>query len=213
MKRGKLRPYFKDHPLKGENHPDWKGGYWQEYKRVLREYPQPLGECFFGGEAEYRFRIDFGTGTFIDRETSSHLVVLVCPYHSTAIKDKRKELGLPRSLDTGLELLQEIDSPCVPKVSPKECPQCKEIFHPEPKTQKWCSKSCRAKALNFGDEQREKAILKGKKLFKARVINLHKEGYSERGIARELIERWPHYRAKKYHTSRSSIRKILARTT
>lgn len=211
MERGRLRPYFHEHPLKGKDAPGWIDGYWKEYKRVLTEYPQPLGECFFGvADAEYRFRIDFRTETFIDRETSSHLVVVVCPYHSTAIKNKRTELGLPRSLETGRQLLQEVNSPCVPKVSLKTCPECKDIFKPHPKTQTYCTRSCRAKALNFGHEAREKARLKGKKLYTDRILNLHNEGYSERQIVKELIDRWPHYRAKKlYPISRTSIRKVI----
>lgn len=161
----RMRQYFQKRGLgkwmcgkvvSGPQHPSWKGGHEKEREVVEKAFPTPLGNCRLGQGKAHRFRVDFWAERFVDRQSSAHLVVLLCGHHLSLITARRSKLGLPRSLETGRRLLQWCEENPTPCVEKRVCQNCGKRYSGEQVRKKYwysnpgryfCSRKCWKEAV------------------------------------------------------------------
>lgn len=207
---GRWNPNLKHLP-RGEDHPGWKGG----------------NQRWFGGERTKTCRQCGGPFSFPEGQGMKAKQKYCSP--ACAHAAKRTLRTLTKTCETCQNKFQcrgtdapdreYCSRPCywqaertLPTLT-KTCEFCTKTFRTrrsDASERKFCNTTCSSR---FHNRRRSR------ELYESKVVALHKEGYSVRGIIKELFRRWPNYRWRKRKQqkplpiSRSSVQRILAKRT
>ncbi len=183
-----------------------------ERQKVREAFPSPLGKCACGEkEARARFRKDFYSERFVDKETSRHLVVFICGYHLRKAWPIAGKLGVSRDLEGGEELIRWMreNMPCKEvTLEERECPECGTVY--KTLNMEYCSPEC-ANIANIKNAHKT-TRRRGRQLLINRVLRLNREeGISPERMKQELKRRWSStYGTNVYSLSPSTIRRLLS---